>query len=234
MKILAIIPARAGSKGVPGKNKKLLNGKPLIQYSIETALAAKGVSKLLISSDDEEIIELGKKLGAEAPFKRPAELSLDKTPTLPVVQHALNWLADNGEMFDAVCLLQPTSPFRSTELIENAINNFLESGADSLISVLPVPHEFNPHWVFEPDKDGLLHIATGDTVIIPRRQELPRAFFRDGAIYITKASVILNQNSLYGGRITYIENEIEQHVNIDTPKDWELAEAKAKQNPCAE
>ena len=125
--------------------------------------------------------------------------------------------------FDAVCLLQPTNPFREQGFIDKAIEKFITSKTDCLISVLPIPHEFNPHWAFEENEIGLLKIATGEKNIITRRQELPKAFYRDGAIYITKTEVIKN-GSLYGESIAYIENNPQFYVNIDTIEDWEKAE----------
>lgn len=226
MNILAIIPARGGSKGLPGKNIKLLNGKPLIGYTIEHALEADRLTKVVVSTDDTEIRSMAIVAKAEAPFLRPAYLAQDNTPTLPVVQHALQYYLEQGERFDAVCLLQPTTPFRKKGLIDQAIEKFISTGADALVSVVPVPHEFNPHWVFEPNGLGFLTIATGEKEIIPRRQELPHAYARDGAIYLTKSSVILENNSLYGDQLTYIENDPEYYVNIDTQADWELAEKK--------
>ncbi len=183
MRILGIIPARGGSKGVPGKNIKKLNGKPLIQYSSEVALASDKISKLIVSSDDDNIISISKELGIEVPFKRPLDLALDKTPTLPVIIHALEYFKSLGEEFEAVCLLQATSPFRTVEFLNDAIEQFIEKETDSLISVQKVPHEYNPHWVFQPNENGLLEIATGENEIISRRQDLPDTFHRDGSIY---------------------------------------------------
>jgi N-acylneuraminate cytidylyltransferase len=222
--ILALIPARSGSKGVPGKNTKLLGGIPLINYTIQSALASDSLIEVLVSTDDTHIQKIAIEAGAEAPFLRPAHLAQDDTPTLPVIQHALHWLAAQGRDYDAVCLLQPTNPFRPAGFIDRAISQFLQSGADTLISVLPVPLEFNPHWVFEPDANGLLKIATGETTIIPRRQVLPKAFYRDGSIYLTKIEVLLSKNALLGESITYIEADQTFHVNIDTLEDWEKAE----------
>jgi CMP-N,N'-diacetyllegionaminic acid synthase len=222
--ILVLIPARSGSKGVQGKNTKLLGGIPLINYTIQSALASDGLMEVLVSTDDTHIQKIAIEAGAEVPFLRPAHLAQDDTPTLPVIQHALHWLAAQGRHYDAVCLLQPTNPFRPAGFIDRAINQFLQSGADTLISVLPVPLEFNPHWVFEPDADGLLKIATGETIIIPRRQALPKAFYRDGSIYLTKTEVLLSKNALLGESITYIEADSKFHVNIDTHEDWEVAE----------
>jgi len=227
--ILALIPARSGSKGVPGKNAKLLGGIPLICYTIQSALAAQGLEGALVSTDDSLIQQIALEAGAEVPFLRPAYLAQDDTPTLPVIQHALQWLEAQGRHYDAVCLLQPTNPFRSVGFIDSAINQFLQSGADTLISVLPVPLEFNPHWVFEPDANGLLKIATGETTIIPQRQALPKAFYRDGSIYLTKTEVLLSKNSLLGDSIAYIEADLTFHVNIDTHEDWEAAEKIVKQ-----
>lgn len=225
MKILGLIPARSGSKGVPGKNTKALNGKPLIQYTIEKSLQSKHLHTTLVSTDTAYIANLAISLGATAPFIRPSELALDHSPTLSVVQHTLSWCGSQKMMsFDAVCLLQPTYPFRPNGFIDKAIDRFIESGADSLISVLPVPHEFNPHWVFEPSGHRLLKIVTGESTPIARRQDLPPAFFRDGAIYLTKTKVIMEQNSLYGKSIAFIESDPTLYVNIDTLEDWERAE----------
>ena len=223
MKILGLIPARGGSKGLPGKNIKLLGGKPLLQYTVESAKKSELLDREILSSDDPEIIAVAKELGLEVPFLRPEDLAGDATTSLEVIKHALKELSSQGEEYDAVCLLQPTTPFRSAGLIDAAIEKFTKGGYDSLISVREVAAEFNPHWIFE-EKDGNLQIATGEKEIISRRQDLPKAYHRDGAIYLTKTSVILEQNSLYGDRIGFIETTGSVYVNIDTEEDWEDAE----------
>ena len=227
MKILGLIPARGGSKGVPGKNIRLLGGIPLLGYTANAALNSKLLTKTILTTDDTEIVKIGLQFGLAVPFLRPEHLADDTTPTLPVIQHAIQYLADQGEFFDAVCLLQATSPFRTKDFIDHAILKFIESGTDSLMSVLPVPHEFNPHWTFEPDAAGHLQIATGEKDIIKRRQDLPKCFFRNGSVYITKVEVIAKQNSIYGRSISYVESDNEYHCNIDTLADWEIAEQKA-------
>lgn len=224
MKILGIIPARGGSKGVPKKNIKLLGGKPLLQYTSEIALKSKFLEKVVLSSDTDEIIKVGKQLGLEVPFKRPSNLAEDKTPTLPVIKHVLDFYSSIGEEFDAVCLLQVTSPFRTVDFLDEALYKFINSNSESLVSVQEVPHEYNPHWSFEVDTTGNLKIATGEKKIISRRQELPVSYHRDGSIYITKTSVIMLQNSLYGNSISFIESVKESYVNIDTFEDWKKAE----------
>lgn len=225
MKILAIIPARGGSKGVPSKNSKLLGDKPLIAYSIEQAKASKAFIKIIVSTDDEAIAQIALDYGAEVPFVRPSELANDTASSIAVVQHTVDFLASKNEFFDAICLLQPTSPFREKGFINKAISIFATSNSDALVSVLPVPHEYNPHWVFEANTNGILKIATGEKEIIKRRQELPNAFFRDGAIYLTKMESI-KKGTFYGEKLSYIESNPDLYANIDTMDDWEKAEQK--------
>lgn len=223
MKILGLIPARGGSKGIPNKNRKELGGKPLLQYTIEAALGSKLLTDIAFSSEDETLIQLAKNLGVEVPFKRPAHLASDAAGSLEVVQHALAILATKQKHYDAVCLLQVTTPFRSSEEIDAAITKFWTADSDSLISVQKVPHQYNPHWVFEVANDNL-QIATGEDHIIKRRQDLPNAYIRDGAIYITKSDVLMEKHSFFGSSISHIELDPERYVNIDTPEDWQKAE----------
>lgn len=224
MKILAIIPVRGGSKGVPRKNIKLLNGKPLLAYTSETALQSQHLSEVIVSTDDQQIAEVARSLALTVPFIRPIELAQDTTPTIDVIIHALLWYQNQNILFDAVCLLQVTSPFRTVSFLDEAIEKFILSGCDSLVSVQKVPHEYNPHWTFEINAAGNLKIATGETEIIPRRQELPVAYHRDGSIYITKTEVLLETHSLYGKSTAFIESDSEFYVNIDTIEDWKKAE----------
>lgn len=224
MKILAIIPVRGGSKGVPGKNIKLLDGKPLLAYTSEIALQSKQLTEVIVSTEDEPIGEVAKSLGVQVPFMRPMALAQDDTPTIDVLIHALEWYENQTIFFDAVCLLQVTSPIRTLEFLDKAIEKFMASDCDSLVSVQKVPHEYNPHWTFEVNAEGNLKIATGEAEIIPRRQELPTAYHRDGSIYITKTDVLLKEHSLYGKSTAFIESEPDFYVNIDTMEDWEKAE----------
>lgn len=229
MKILGLIPARGGSKGVPRKNIKSLNNKPLLEYTTSVALASDLLTTVVVSTDDDEIMSVAKTLGAQVPFQRPKELSNDTATSLSVVLHALEFYEKQGIFFDAVCLLQVTSPFRTVDFLNEAIVKFIKQDADSLVSVLEVPHEYNPHWTFEVDASGTLQIATGEQQIISRRQELPKAYHRDGSIYLTKVSVLKNQQSLYGEKISYIESPKEWYVNIDTMEDWNKASIMAQQ-----
>lgn len=231
MNILGLIPARGGSKSVPRKNIKLLAGKPLLQYTVEVAKASKYITKLILSSDNDAIINVANQLNLEVPFKRPSDLAQDNSPTLPVIQHALNFYKSQGIHFDAVCLLQVTSPFKTTMFIDKAIKRFIESKADALVSVKKVPHEYNPHWTFKVNNSDCLEISTGEENIITRRQDLPVSYHRDGMLYLTKTNVLLDQDSLYGETLAYIESPTNVNINIDTIDDWIKAEDYLKNNP---
>jgi CMP-N-acetylneuraminic acid synthetase len=221
MRVLGLIPARGGSKGIPGKNVRLLGGRPLLAWTAATALASRRLSRVVLSTDDEGIAAAGRCCGLDVPFLRPAELARDDTPTLPVVRHALETLDDG---FEAVCLLQPTSPFRRAEDVDACIAMLEERELDSVVSVLPVPPEHNPCWVYFEDGAGLLRLATGEEQPIPRRQELPPAFHRDGSVYVIRRDVVM-QGSLYGRRLGgYVMPDAGRSVNLDTPADWERAE----------
>jgi CMP-N,N'-diacetyllegionaminic acid synthase len=226
--VLGLIPARGGSKGIPGKNIKLLAGKPLLTYTAEAALAAKGLAKIVLSTDDPKIAEVGRRARLEVPFLRPADLARDETPTLPVVKHALQWFEERGEHFDAVCLLQPTSPFRSPATITACIELLQKSGADTVMTILPVPDDYNPHWVYLWDEAGFLRLSTGESEPIPRRQALPPAFHREGSVYVVRSQVVLEQNSLYGKRTVGFLVDTTASVNLDSSADWERAEAMLK------
>lgn len=223
-RVLGVIPARGGSKGVPGKNIRSLCGKPLLQYTAEAALAARGLSQVILSTEDEQIAAVGLACGLEVPFLRPAELARDDTPMLPVVQHAVSQMENRSGRFDAVCLLQPTNPLRRAEDIDACIELLNERDLDAVVTILPVPSEYNPHWVFWKSGNGLLGLSTGEETPVTRRQDLPPAFHREGSVYVTRRHVLMEENSLYGKRLAGYELNPGRSVNIDTPEDWEEAE----------
>ena len=228
MNILGIIPARGGSKGIPGKNIKVLGKKPLIAYTYDSVKNSKLLSSTILSSEDPKIISVAKSIGLEVPFIRPEKYAKDDTATLDVILHAIEFYKNQHINFDAVCILQPTTPFRETGLIDTAIKKFQKGNYDSLITVRKVPEEFNPHWVFE-QTNGSLQIATGEKDIISRRQELPPAYFRDGAIYLTKTEILTKKRTLYGENIGFIDTSESLYVNLDTMQDWQKAENILKQ-----
>lgn len=224
-KTLGLIVARGGSKGIPGKNIRELAGRPLIAHTADVARRSSTLDRVVLSTDSREIADLAESFGIEVPFLRPAELARDDTPTLPVVQHALHVLVQAGSRYDAVCLLQPTHPLRTVEMIDRCVDKLWHSGADSVFTVMPVPHSFNPHWVYLSDDEGRLVIATGAREPIPRRQELPPAFAREGSVYVTRTEVI-RRGSLYGKTSKGVVVSPGDSVNLDTEADWREAELR--------
>ena len=223
MRVLGIIPARGGSKGVPRKNVRLLAGKPLLAYTAESALASDLLTKTIVSTDDPEIAEVGRTAGIEAPFMRPSELAMDETPTFPVVLHALIAMESAGEKFDAVCLLQPTNPLRTSQDIDACIRLLETSGADSVISMLSVPDSYNPKWVYWRTAEGKMELTTGDSEPVARRQDLPKAFHRDGSVYVTRRNVLFEYGNLYGDDVRGYKMDEARSINIDTQEDWDAA-----------
>jgi len=219
MKVLAIIPARGGSKGIPNKNIKKLCGKPLIQYSIEAAQSSELITSLFVSTDSFEIESCSRKLGVEV-IKRPEELSDDGAPMLPVIQHAVQELEKKKVSFDYTVILQPTCPIRSGKDIDSAILELIRRNADSIVSVYKVD-DHHPGRMYEL-VDGALKPLEPELVSV-NRQDLPLVYHRNGSIYITKAEV-LRKGSIYGmSTIPYIM-DYQRSVNIDNMMDWYLAE----------
>ena len=231
MNIIALIPARGGSKEVPRKNIRKLVGKPLIQYTIDEAKKTNKINKIFVSTEDEEIAKISKDLGAEI-IKRPEELASDTAPTLPVIQHAITEIEKNNEKIDAIVLLQTVTPFRTFKDIDKAIDLFIEKNPDSLVSVDSVPKHFNPFWQIEIESDNeiKLFMEKYDSNIKnfkTRRQDLSKTYYRNGAIYITKRDILI-KDGIYGkNSIAFIMNK-KKFINIDTMKDFEKAESIIK------
>jgi CMP-N,N'-diacetyllegionaminic acid synthase len=227
-RILAIIPARGGSKGVPRKNVKILNGKPLIEYIIQTALGCQSISKVMVSTDDIEIAEISEKAGALVPELRPRHLADDKSPTIDTISYIIDFFKKRGEQYDSIILLQPTSPFTSKEDIEISIEKYRKNDCDSLVSVYEVPTHFNPYWVFKESKEDILDLIIPQEIIISRRQDLPKTFIRSGNIYIAKTKLIAKYNTFYGKKLGFYQIDESKNVNIDTLDDWQEAERLLK------
>ena len=221
MKILGIIPARGGSKGVPRKNIRKLAGKPLIGYAIEAAKEATLLTKFVVTTEDEEISRVAKSLGCEV-VDRPIELARDNTPSLPVIQHAAKC---DGVNYDAICLLQPTSPIRTGQDIDKACELLFTSNSDTVLSVCRIPDHYHPHWAFVEGDSGGLQNAVQSDEFATARQQLPPAYFRNGAIYVVNWTTLFEGQTLYGNSIGYLEMPISHHINIDTEADWQAAEA---------
>lgn len=223
MKILGLIPARGGSKGIPGKNIRLLHGKPLLQYAYEAATASGVLDRIILSTDDPAIAELAKRLGIEVPFMRPPDLASDQAPMIGVAVHALRALEEDGYVPDALMLLQPTAPLRRPEHIRDAVA--LLGDNDAVTSVVPLPKDQCPHFLMRITPEGRLTFFMPDGATYTRRQDVPQAYQRDGSVYLTRRDVLLNGRTFYGTRTVPLVIDPADSANIDGPEDWERAEA---------
>jgi CMP-N-acetylneuraminic acid synthetase len=222
------VTARGGSKGIPRKNIVLLGGKPLLAYTAEAALSARLLTRTVLSTDNDEIAELGRKLGLEVPFMRPPELARDDTPTIPVLQDVVRRLEQSGATYDAVLTLQPTNPLRRPEDIDGSIELLTRTAADSVISFVATG-ERHPARMKVIGADGRVSDPPyAELYEGQRRQELPKMYLREGSIYLTRRAVLMEQNSLKGSDCrAWIVSE-ERACNIDTPFDLFLAEQMLK------
>ena len=223
---LGIIPARGGSKGVPQKNIRAVAGRPLIAYTFDAAKASRRLTRTILTTDSPDIAEVGRTAGIDVPFPRPPELAEDDTPTLPVIQHALDWLSiQEGYAPDVVVILQPTAPMWRAEDIDNAIDLLIRSGVDSVVSVAPVPAHFNPRWQLEIRNDEL-RLLSGESLdrVIVRRQNFRSTYTRNGAIYAFWHRTIAQYGSFYGERCLPYIMPRERSVNIDDEVDLLTAE----------
>lgn len=230
MRVLGVIPARGGSKGVPRKNVRTLLGKPMIAYTIEAALAAHPpLSRLLVSTDNDEIADISRQYGADVPFMRPAELATDKARSLPVIQHAVRFVeTQEGRPYEWVLLLQPTTPLREAQDIQSAIALAALSQYDSIISVVQV-YEHHPS-LMKRIEDGLLLPFCVEEKEGTRRQDYsPAAYMRNGAIYLTRRDVLMERDTIWGERICPYVMPRERSVNIDDELDLIVADRLLRQ-----
>jgi len=224
-KVVAIIPARGGSKGVPRKNIRDLAGKPLIAYTIEAAKKSGYVDRLIVSTDDEEIATISKSYGVEVPFMRPAELATDEAPTLSVIQHAVKFLEIEGSKIDIVIILQPTSPLRGEMWIEEVVEKLLKTGADSVITVCKMKH--HPLWSFTIKGDRLFPFSK-EGLTTTKRQDLPEIYAANGAVYAIRRDVLFEQNSAFGRDTRAVVMPYEESVDVDDYFDLFTAEMVLK------
>lgn len=226
--VLAIIPARGGSKSIPHKNIRLLAGFPLIAYSIAAARAATLVKRVIVSTDDPDIAAVARTYGAEVPFLRPAEHARDDTPDLPVFQHALQWLAENeGYLPEIVVQLRPTSPFRRVWHIDQAVARLLDRPEADAVRTVCLPFQ-NPFkmWRIQPDgfMQPLIAVEGAPEPYNLPRQALPEVYWQTGYVDAARTDTILQQNSMTGQRILPLVIDSSEWVDIDSPDDWRRAE----------
>jgi CMP-N,N'-diacetyllegionaminic acid synthase len=223
MSLVALVPARGGSKGITRKNLALCGDRALLDWTAESALKSGAIDRAILSTDDAEIAAAGRIFGLEVPFMRPAEIAGDTTPMIDVMRHALAFLRGEGGKVEALILLQPTSPFRRAHHVSAAVQRFLETRADTLVSIVRVPHRFVPEAQMRREGEGLVPYL-GGSVGKTRRQEKEILFGRNGpAVLIVRAGV-LDAGALYGDfAVGYEMDEIDS-LDIDTPADLELAD----------
>lgn len=221
MKCLVVIPARGGSKGIPHKNIKPLAGKPLICYTIDVARQFTTDENICVTTDDPEIITVVENYGLKVPFVRPAELATDTCGSNEVIQHAYQFFFDKGHRYDAVVLLQPTSPFRKVEYVKEAVDLYDDS-IDMVTSVRPAA--CNPYYDgFEENSEGLLQISKGDGTIA-RRQEAPPVWQQNGSIYVINPKALMEKGMGAFTRIKKYAMPEVYSMDLDTMLDWKMAE----------
>lgn len=225
MNILSLIPARGGSKGIKGKNIFPLSGKPLIAWTIEASMKSRYIDSTVITTDSPEIAAISERYGAEVPFMRPSELADDKAKTVDAVIHALNTLADMGRRYDVLVLLQPTSPLRTAEDIDGAIDTFFAAGMRGVVSISPA--EDSPLLIRAVSPEGVMTplLEMNSTC---RRQDMPKYYRVNGAIYINMAGYINVNTSFNDNPVPFIMKE-SHSVDIDEMKDFALAEYYIKE-----
>lgn len=227
-RIIAIIPARGGSKGLPRKNIKPLLGKPLIAWTIEQAKKSEYIDRIIVSTEDKEIGEIAKEYGAEVPFLRPKALARDDSPTIDAIIHAINWFEARGEYFDIVVLLEPTSSLRKENDLDNAIELFIKNidKVDSLVSVGEV-HLENPYIMKKIEKGYVKPLIEIDENIY-QRQQMPKVYFPYGVIYLSKVEALKKHKTFYQGRTIPYFIERWQNYEIDDIYDFICVEAILK------
>ncbi|MEW6558532.1 MAG: acylneuraminate cytidylyltransferase family protein [Elusimicrobiota bacterium] len=229
MKILGLIPARGGSKSVLQKNIKLLAGKPLIAYTIEEAKKSNLINRIIVSSDDKEIVKISKKFGAEAPFLRPSHISQDDTPDLPVFQHVLKWLKKNENYIpDIIIHLRPTSPLRKVEHINSGIKLLLKNkSADSVRSICEPNQTPYKMWkIIKGYLAPLLNIKSNkkvETYNLPR-QKLPKVYWQTASVDVIRYDTIMKKNSMTGDKILPLYIDEKYSIDLDTELDFKIAE----------
>lgn len=230
MKVLGVIPARGGSKGVPRKNLQMLVGNPLIFYVINAALESKLLNRVIVSTEDEEIARVARSYGAEVPFTRPKELARDEVSLIPVVQHAMRYLDENeGWKADIIVSIQPTSPLIESLDIDSAIDKLIKTGCDSVVSVCKIVHG-HPYWAMRLDGDKLTPLNPEGHRYL-QRQDLPAFYMINGALYVRRRKVLENWNgrdfALSKDVRAIVMDEIKS-IDINAPLDLMIAEAAIK------
>lgn len=218
--VLGLIPARGGSKGVPRKNVRSLAGKPLLAWTVEAALASRSLDRVCVTTEDAEIATVARTYGARV-IDRPLDLAQDRTPGLPVYQHAIATVEKAGFRPDVLVMMNPTSPCRTAEDIDAAVDQFLENGCDSQMSVCETEHP--PFWTYTIENGRLVPVVLGGEAV-PIRQQAPMTYRLNGAVYVMKRDVIMEQGLVMGEDTRPFIMSVEHSVDIDHEFDLKVAE----------
>lgn len=223
--VLVIIPARGGSKGIPGKNTRVIFNKPLLTHAYDCAkkLNSYFCVDIVLSTDCPDIAKLGASIGLEVPFLRPASLAQDDTPMIDVIEHMVDFFVAQGKEYNCIVLLQPTSPFRKASDVKSALSVLNENeNIDSVVSVEEIPKQFSPFYLMKIEQGALLPFMP-DGYKYARRQDVPSAYSRNGQFYVFRTKTLKNYRSIYGNKVMpYITRH--PAVNLDTAEDWDQAE----------
>ena len=224
VKVVALICARSGSKGITGKNLRSLGGRPLVAWAVQQALACRSVSRVLVSTDAEPIAAVAREAGAEVPFLRPPELAADDTPEWLVWRHALRSIEEReGEYPDALLVVPPTAPLRAVEDLERCISVYAEGGADVVITVTD-PHR-NPYFnMVSPNADGSMRLVIAPDVSIARRQDAPVVYDMTTVAYVARPEFVMARDRIFDGRVRHVHVPLERALDIDTQLDLQMAE----------
>ena len=224
-RVLALVPARGGSKGIQDKNIRPLAGRTLLDYAARAAVASGVIDRIILSTDSERIAVEGRRAGLEVPFIRPAELAQDDTPMLPVIEHALDFVKQEGWDAEILVLLQPTSPLRTAAHIRDVVGALRESQADSVVTVVELPRHLSPDYVMRIEEGRLVPFLP-EGARITRRQDARPAFVRDGTVYACWLKTVRETRSIYGQSCRPWIVPHGESITIDTPDDWREAERR--------
>jgi CMP-N-acetylneuraminic acid synthetase len=223
VRVLGVVPARGGSKGIPNKNLRTLGSKPLLEYVVDAANESGVVDRLVLSTDAEEIAALGRRIGLEVPFMRPVELARDDSPMQPTIEHAVLALEREGWRANVVMILQPTAPLRRGGHLRRALELLTTTGASAVASVVPIPLHYAPHYAMRIADDRLEPFLPEGRQVT-RRQDVTAAYARDGTVYVVRRDVVVDEHDLYGRDCRPLVLDPKESVVLDTEDDWRRAE----------
>jgi CMP-N,N'-diacetyllegionaminic acid synthase len=224
-RVLGVIPARGGSRGIPDKNLRPLAGRPLLAYAADAARDSGVIDRIILTTDSEMIAKLGRDLELEVPFLRPTELARDDTPMLVTLRHAVAEIESEGWTPEVIVLLQPTAPLRQGHHIATAVRILRDTGCSSVVSAVEIPAHYSPQYAMRLKAGRLINFMPSGAAIT-RRQDADVAYSRDGTVYVVRRDVLMDGNDIYGDDCRPLIIPASDSLNLDSPDDWRAAEAR--------